>query len=181
MDVFSATAQGAMSAVSAWNAGWQAGFPAGPVLAPLFMALSLATTGVQIAALKKQQQAAAATGYAEGGYTRKGRKYEPAGIVHAGEWVASQELLQNPATAAVIAALDHAQRTNTIGSLGTAVVQRSSPASIGTPALTDPSLARALHILTRRLNEPFITVNTVEGNRGIKRAQDRYNRLTKNR
>ena len=181
MDVFSTIAQGAMSAVSAWNAGWQAGFPAGPILAPLFMALSLATTGVQIAALKKQQQAAAATGYAEGGYTRKGRKYEPAGIVHAGEWVASQELLQNPATAAVIAALDHAQRTNTIGSLGTAVVQRSSPASIGTPALTDPSLARALHILTRRLNEPFITVNTVEGNRGIKRAQDRYNRLTKNR
>lgn len=198
MDVFSAIAQGAMSAVSAWNAGWQAGFPAGPILAPLFMALSLATTGVQIAALKKQQQAAAATGYAEGGYTRKGRKYEPAGIVHAGEWVASQELLQNPATAAVIAALDHAQRTNTIGSLGTAVVQRSSPASslgarssspalidapasIGTPALTDPSLARALRILTRRLNEPFITVNTVEGNRGIKRAQDRYNRLTRNR
>ena len=189
MDVFSATAQGAMSAVSAWNAGWQAGFPAGPVLAPLFMALSLATTGVQIAALKKQQQAAAATGYAEGGYTRKGRKYEPAGIVHAGEWVASQELLQNPATAAVIAALDHAQRTNTIGSLtplgarssspasslGAAVVQRSSPAS------TDPSLARALHTLTRRLDEPFITVNTVEGNRGIKRAQDRYNRLTRNR
>lgn len=191
MDVFSTIAQGAMSAVSAWNAGWQAGFPAGPVLAPLFMALSLATTGVQIAALKKQQQAAAATGYAEGGYTRKGRKYEPAGIVHAGEWVASQELLQNPATAAVIAALDHAQRTNTIGSLGTAVVQRSSPASlgtppsspasIGTPASADPSLARTLRILTRRLDEPFVTVNTVEGNRGIKRAQDRYNRLTRNR
>jgi len=34
-------------------------------------------------------------GFASGGYTGKGGKYEPAGIVHKGEWVANRELLKN--------------------------------------------------------------------------------------
>jgi len=32
-------------------------------------------------------------GFAKGGYTGRGGKYEPAGIVHKGEWVANQELV----------------------------------------------------------------------------------------
>jgi hypothetical protein len=34
--------------------------------------------------------------FAEGGYTKKGGKYEPAGIVHAGEYVVPATILQNP-------------------------------------------------------------------------------------
>lgn len=34
-------------------------------------------------------------GFASGGYTGKGGKYEPAGIVHKGEWVANRELIKN--------------------------------------------------------------------------------------
>ena len=198
MQVFTAVAEGAMAAINAWNTGMQAGFPAGIVLAPLLMALSLATTAVQIASLKKQQQAAAATGYAQGGYTRKGRKNEPAGIVHAGEWVASQELLANPQTAAIISALDTVQRTNTIGTLTPyrhplnntqsptrshqhEVTDTQSPTRSHQHEVSNTQLERTLRRLDRRLREPFVTVNTVSGDRGIKRAQDRYDRLTKKR
>ena len=39
---------------------------------------------MQVAAIKKQQQASQAQGYGEGGFTRKGRADEVAGVVHAG-------------------------------------------------------------------------------------------------
>ena len=48
-----------------------------------------------------------------------------AGVVHKGEWVASQELLQSPVARPMIDALDYAQRTNTIGSLRSEDVSRS--------------------------------------------------------
>jgi len=32
-----------------------------------------------------------------------------------------------------------------------------------------------------RLDEPFVTVNTVTGDRGIKKAQDEYDRLIRNK
>ncbi len=44
--------------------------------------------------------------FADGGYTKKGGKYEPAGIVHAGEWVANQELVNNPVSGPIIQALE---------------------------------------------------------------------------
>ena len=35
--------------------------------------------------------------------------------------------------------------------------------------------------LTNRLNEPFVTVNTVTGDAGIKQAQDEYELLMRNK
>ncbi len=35
--------------------------------------------------------------------------------------------------------------------------------------------------LNERLNEPFVTVNTVTGDKGIKQAQDNYRRLMNNK
>lgn len=35
--------------------------------------------------------------------------------------------------------------------------------------------------LQQRLEEPFVTVNTVTGDSGIKKAQDEYNNLIKNK
>ena len=35
--------------------------------------------------------------------------------------------------------------------------------------------------MNERLNEPFVTVNTVTGDKGIKQAQDNYRRLMNNK
>ena len=116
---------------------------------------------------------------------------EPAGIVHAGEWVASQKLVTSPVTRPIIDALEYAQRTNTIGS-----IRRVSalPAPISLPAPspdgggnspdTGVLLATYFAVLKKlgdRLDEPFVTVNTVTGDQGIKKAQDEYDRLIRNK
>ena len=187
MQVMSTIAQTAMAAINAYSSA--AAIPVvGWVMAPIAAGMAVAAGAIQLAALKKQRDAALAQGYATGGYTRPGGKYEPAGIVHAGEWVASQELLANPTAAATIAALDEAQRTNTIGSL-----QKPSTASISAngrvqsadrthpSAQVSSSESAVLEKLNKRLDEPFVTVNTVTGDRGILRAQKKYDQLMKNK
>ena len=187
MQVASAVAQTAIAALNAFSSA--AAIPVvGIIMAPIAAAMAIAAGAIQIATLKKQRDAALAQGYATGGYTRPGGKYEPAGIVHAGEWVASQELLANPTAAATIAALDEAQRTNTIGSL-----QKPSAASISAngrvqssdrthpSAQSSSSESAVLEKLNKRLDEPFVTINTVTGDRGILRAQKKYDQLMKNK
>jgi hypothetical protein len=49
----------------------------------------------------------------EGGYTGPGGKYQPAGIVHAGEWVAPADMVMSPATGPIIEALEY-QRANSM-------------------------------------------------------------------
>ncbi len=192
MKVIEAVAQTAKNVLYAVGAGLEAGYPAALWMIPLFTAIATAQGAVQIALLKKQQKAADATGYAEGGFTRPGGKYEPAGIVHAGEWVASQELVNSPQARPLIDALEYAQRTNTIGSLRMADVQRISPTIVTTSttasetsarqtALANTALVAAIGRLNRRLNEPFVTVNTVTGDTGIQQAQDEYAKLIRNK
>lgn len=164
----------------------------GPALAPAAMAVALAMGATQVALLKKQQQAAEAQGYSKGGFTKPGAVDEPAGIVHAGEWVASQKLLANPVARPMIEALDYAQRTNTIGSLRPEDVSRSITANDSLVRMAEGDGSSALMVaaavrmsqtvdaLTDRLNEPFVTVNTVVGDKGIKQAQDEYSRLMDN-
>ncbi len=164
----------------------------GPALAPAAMAVALAMGATQVALLKKQQQAAEAQGYSKGGFTKPGAVDEPAGIVHAGEWVASQKLLANPVARPMIEALDRAQRTNTIGSLKPEDVSRSIRANDSLARIAEDDNQGALMVaafaqnsqavgaLVERLNEPFVTVNTVTGDHGIKQAQDEYSRLMDN-
>jgi hypothetical protein len=160
---------------------------------------------LQVAAIKKQQEAAQAQGYATGGFTPEGGKYEVAGVVHKGEWVASQELLQSPVARPMIEALDYAQRTNTIGSLRsddvsrtivapsvyaqsglqptpTVIVQQSPDAQTEIAAGSMMrEFADTMRQLKDRLNEPFVTVNTVTGDKGIKQAEDEYDLLMRNK
>lgn len=191
MQVIQAVAQTAQNAISAY--GSAAAIPLiGHILAPIAAAAAIAAGGIQIAAIKKQQQSSEAQGYSKGGFTKPGGVDEPAGIVHAGEWVASQRLLASPVARPMIEALDYAQRTNTIGSLKAEDVSRSirandSMARIaedgGSGALVLAALAqnsRAVGALVERLDEPFVTVNTVTGDHGIKQAQDEYSRLMDN-
>lgn len=192
MQVIQAIAQTATNALNAYGSALQIGGMTGLILAPIAAAVATAQGMVQVALLKKQQQASEAQGYSKGGFTRPGRVDEPAGIVHAGEWVASQKLLASPVARPMIDALDYAQRTNTIGSLRAEDVSRSirandtlarsadngEPVALMTAAAAE--MARTVSALKSRLDEPFVTVNTVTGDKGIKQAQDEYSRLMNN-
>lgn len=204
MQVIQAVAQTAQNAISAY--GSAAAIPlVGYILAPVAAAMAVAAGAIQIAAIKKQQQASESQGYAKGGFTPKGGKYEEVGVVHAGEWVASQEMLANPVARPIINALDYAQRTNTIGSLRADDVSRTiAPVAYSTPQQQQPiivqqqpdglataaivqntkaiqSYADTMKQLQQRLSEPFVTVNTVTGDTGIKQAQDEYDTLIRNK
>ena len=187
MQVIQAVAQTATAALNAYSSA--AAIPVvGYILGPIAAAMAIAAGAIQIATIKKQQQASTAQGYAQGGFTRQGAVNEMAGVVHAGEWVASQKLLASPVARPLIEALDYAQRTNTIGSLrqsdvsrtitAPAVLAQSSPQVI---VQENTDLRESLARLNERLNEPFVTVNTVTGDLGIKQAQDDYQRLMNNK
>lgn len=203
MQVIQAVAQTAQNAISAY--GSAAAIPlVGYILAPVAAAMAVAAGAIQIAAIKKQQQASESQGYAKGGFTPKGSKFQEVGVVHAGEWVASQEMLANPVARPIINALDYAQRTNTIGSLRADDVSRTiAPVAYSTPQQQQPiivqqpdglataaivqntkamqSYADTMKQLEKRLSEPFVTVNTVTGDTGIKQAQDEYDILIRNK
>lgn len=189
MQVIQAIAQTAQNIIAAVGAGMQFGVAA-PYMIALLTGIATATGAVQIAAIQKQQQAAASQGYSSGGFTKPGPVDEPAGIVHAGEWVASQKLLANPTARSLINALDYAQRTNTIGSIRMSDVRTAAPTvspisgnSTARPSQysTSKELEKILTMLTVRLNQPFVTVNTVEGDHGIKKAQEEYDKLIRNK
>ena len=204
MQVIQAVAQTAQNALSAY--GSAAAIPiVGYILAPIAAAMAVAAGVIQIASIKKQQQASEAQGYASGGFTPLGRVDEEVGVVHAGEWVASQKLLASPVARPLINALDYAQKTNTIGSLRAEDVSRTITSSVApvaqsvqpvvvqaptdsvaTAALAQSAAAlsdykRVIEKLNKRLNEPFVTVNTVTGDTGIKQAQDEYSALIRNK
>lgn len=203
MQVMQAIAQTATAAINAYSSA--AAVPVvGWMLAPVAAATAVAAGMLQVAAIKKQQEAANAQGYAAGGFTGDGRKYEVAGVVHKGEWVASQELLQSPVARPMIEALDYAQRTNRIGSLRSDDVSRTivapnvyakSASSTPTVIVQQPADAQTgiaagsmmreyagiMRQLKERLDEPFVTVNTVTGDKGIKQAQDEYEQLMRNK
>lgn len=204
MQVIQAVAQTAVSALNAYSSA--AAIPViGWIMAPIAAATAIAAGAVQIAAIKKQQQASEATGYASGGFTPKGAKNEEVGVVHAGEWVASQELLASPVARPLINALDYAQRTNTIGSLraddvsstitapmrlaNSSEAYRATPQRVVVENTTNDThsnetlqdVADVIGTLKRRLDEPFITVNSVTGDTGMKQAQEEYDRLMRNK
>jgi TP901 family phage tail tape measure protein len=192
--VLSAIAQTATAAINAYSSA--AAIPVvGHVLAPIAAAMATAAGLMQVAVIKQQQTLSNAQGYSKGGFTPDGPADKPVGIVHAGEWVASQKLLKNPATRPAIEALDFAQRNNTFGSISQEDVTRhvTAPVVIA-QASSDGSMERAIIAMSAvmeqyqetmqrlgsRLDEPFVTVATVSGDKGIKQAQDEYQRLQNN-
>ncbi len=198
MQVIQAIAQTATGAIAAYSSA--AAIPViGWIMAPIAAGMAVAAGMIQVAAIKKQQQASEAQGYAEGGFTPEGDRLQPVGVVHAGEWVASQKLTHNPRTRPLLEALDYAQRNNTIGSLTpsavsammpakqTSVLQAASPnVVVNVPQTTTDStsnreLTQTIAKLQQRLDEPFVTINTVYGDHGIQKAQEEYDLLLKNK
>lgn len=84
--------------------------PANEIYKGAMTAAILGTTATQIGVIKSQS-------FATGGFTQDGGKYEPAGIVHKGEFVANQEAVKNPSVLGMLNLIDVAQRNGTIGQL----------------------------------------------------------------
>lgn len=199
MQVIQAVAQTATNAIAAY--GSAASVPViGYILAPIAAAMAVAAGAVQIAAIKKQQQASEAQGYMEGGFTPNGPKDKTVGVVHAGEWVAPQEIVNSPKTRPIINLLETARRQNRITSISfedvsaatstpvaieraarRRVVFREQSAQSDNKTAQDNRLNETLDRLYSRLNEPFVTINSVTGEYGSKRAQDEYDRLIRNK
>ena len=118
-----AVAQTAISAINAYSSA--VAIPiVGTVMAPIAAAMAIAAGMIQIATIKKQQQAQEA-GYYEGGFTGGKRYRREAGVVHEGEFVANHQAVNNPNVLPFLNFLDQAQRNNTVGSLTAQDVSRS--------------------------------------------------------
>lgn len=99
-----ATASTIISTYSAATKAYEAAFlpvptVASPALGASFAALAVAQGLANLARINEVQ-------FAEGGYTGHGGKYEPAGIVHKGEYVVPQSVNYSPAARPHIAALE---------------------------------------------------------------------------
>lgn len=133
INIAKATASGALAAVEAFAAA-----KGNPALGATYAAIIAATTAAEIATIIAQRNAIKNSsvsssgsgsglqsgirtineGFAEGGYTGEGGKYEPAGIVHRGEWVAPKWMVkQSPVT---FANLERYRRSGSGGRTGNA-------------------------------------------------------------
>lgn len=176
------------------------GWPAGLVGA----AFCTADGAIQLATIKKQHEAAKA-GFYEGGYTGGSNPHEVRGYFpdgspyHGGEFVANHWAVANPAVRSVLDVIDSAQRMGTVSSLtgaelnmaasgrgyynGGYVVSQNQSQTSGNSQQGNAELAKlnqAIHALVGRLNEPFVTVNTVSGTHGVKKALDKYDKIKQN-
>jgi hypothetical protein len=101
-------------------------------------------------------------GFAEGGYTGKGGKYEPAGIVHKGEYVVPKDLVESPAYRPVISNLEIARLR---GYADGGLVTNTSTASIN----QNLAISNAL----KNLPPPVVSVkeiNTVQDRIRVKQS-----------
>ena len=123
IEIAQAIASTAMAAINAYSSaaaikgvGW--------IMAPIAAGLATAAGMMQIATIKKQHQAEAA-GYYEGGFTGPGHYKKEAGVVHAGEFVANHNAVNNPQLLPALQLIDAAQRNNTVASLTAQDVSRA--------------------------------------------------------
>ena len=139
MQIAQAIAQSAISAINAYSSAMVGvPYPANMVLAPVAAGIALAAGAIQIATIKKQQQAQEA-GYYAGGFTGGKRYRKEAGVVHEGEFVANHSAVNNTRILPAFQLIDQAQRNNTIGSLTAEDVSRSLGYG-GTTVVSAPSV-----------------------------------------
>ena len=206
IQIAQAIAQTAQAAINAYSSA--SAIPvAGWVLGPIAAAAALAAGAIQVAAIKKQQQAQAA-GYASGGFTPSGRWDEPQGIVHSDEFVANRFATGNAEIRPALNLIDRAQRNNTVGSLTAddvtaslysrtspdvvKAVNAQTPAAGATPQAADNAAALeanaaaiaanadVLRRLSDQLDEGITAIASIDGRNGIDRQQKKYNQLINN-
>jgi phage tail tape measure protein, TP901 family len=156
--------------------------------------IGIAKAAAQIAAIKVAFAAVKGMigNFYTGGFTGSGEWDRPQGIVHSNEFVANRFAVANPAIRPVLNLIDHAQRTNTVGSLTasdvSAVVAPSAvlPAS-GSGGDTDPALrlliadcVRVIQKVDTRLQQRIRADVYVAGPHGIDENLKKYNELKNN-
>ncbi len=196
MQVAQAIAQTAISAIAAYGSAMSGvPYPANLVLAPVAAGIALAAGALQIATIKKQQQAQDA-GYYEGGYTSSGRDWhKKAGIVHENEFVANHVAVNNPNVRPFLNYIDKAQRNNTIGGLTALDVSRamgSNTTVVSAPVVNVDNNNRELQ---QQLNESHEVISKltavlaagihakvfIAGDDGIKKNLEVYDNLMSNK
>ena len=137
-----------------------------------------------------KKQAEAQSEYYAGGFTGGNRYKQPAGVVHEGEFVANHQAVQNPAILPVLRLIDAAQRNNTVASLTADDVSRTLGAPAATAAATTATASNTADTATAadngnatlaRLNENLErgikAVVTIDGNDGVAKNLERFNKL----
>jgi TP901 family phage tail tape measure protein len=198
MEIAQAIAQTAMGAISAYSSTMAgAPYPSNLVLAPISAGIALAAGALQIATIQKSHQAEQ-MGYEEGGFTGGYRYKKQAGIVHEGEFVANHNAVNNPSILPALQLIDLAQRNNTVSSLTGDDVSRA--VGNGNAALVAPivnvqtnsqeqqemritieRLSETVDGLQKQLSDGIYAYATIDGEHGVKKQLDRYNRLISNK
>lgn len=144
---------------------------------------------------------AISSGFADGGYTPEGPWDKPQGVVHSGEFVSNRFAVRNKHLRPVFDLIDQAQRAGSVANLtgdDIAAVVSSRPVTLSSTTKTRPEpvrkstadsemmaaiygLIKVTGRLNERLDEPFVTVNSVTGKGGIKEAMDEYDNLNSNK
>lgn len=156
--------------------------------------IGIAKAAAQIAAIKVAFAAVKGMigNFYTGGFTGSGEWDRPQGIVHSNEFVANRFAVANPAIRPVLNLIDHAQRTNTVGSLTasdvSAVVAPSAVVPVsGSGNDTDPALrlliadcVRVIQKVDTRLQQRIRADVYVAGPHGIDENLKKYNELKNN-
>lgn len=146
IEIAQALASVALSAINAYSSAVKVPI-VGTILAPIAAAAAVAAGMLQVATIRKQHEAQAQgylkggyvtnpndpnqKDYIRGGYTQKGNRHKPAGIVHAGEFVATSEAVQSPTLRPMLDLIDQAQQRGTISRLTPANLITTAAGTIG--------------------------------------------------
>lgn len=193
IEIAQAVASTAMSAINAYSSA--AAIPTvGHIIAPIAAGLATAAGMVQIATIKKQHQAEAA-GYYEGGFTGPGHWKKEAGVVHAGEFVANHNAVNNPQLLPALQLIDAAQRNNTVASLTAQDVSRAM--GTGSAAVVAPvvnvnadnelvgasldNVSSTIERLNEQLNLGIKSYVVITGPDGFDRKWSQYQKMKSNK
>lgn len=193
IEIAQAVASTAMSAINAYSSA--AAIPTvGYIIAPIAAGLATAAGMLQIATIKKQHQAEAA-GYYEGGFTGPGHYKKVAGVVHAGEFVANHNAVNNPQLLPALQLIDAAQRNNTVASLTAQDVSRAM--GTGSAAVVAPvvnvnadneqvgasldNVSSTIERLNEQLNLGIKSYVVITGPDGFDRKWSQYKKMKSNK
>jgi TP901 family phage tail tape measure protein len=193
IEIAQAVASTAMSAINAYSSA--AAIPTvGHIIAPIAAGLATAAGKLQIATIKKQHQAEAA-GYYEGGFTGPGHYKKEAGVVHAGEFVANHNAVNNPQLLPALQLIDAAQRNNTVASLTAQDVSRAM--GTGSAAVVAPvvnvnadnelvgasldNVSSTIERLNEQLNLGIKSYVVITGPDGFDRKWSQYQKMKSNK
>ena len=176
MQIAAAIADTAANAIKAYGSVVEIPF-IGPALAVAAAAAATAAGMIQVAVIKKQQEAQSA-GYYEGGFTGGTDYRRQAGIVHQGEFVANHSAVANPALLPILRLIDSAQRTGTVASLTAEDVSRTIAAPVITAgaATTTARTASTVATTSRQAPQPVIVSESRETAQTLQRLTDTIDR-----